>query len=753
MAELKTYVVVSSLPIVIVDGGTPVSFDPGQTFQEFDNNPSVIFNLEEGRIVPVGGTGSADAVGQVPIGASVAFGGGGGETLAQTLELGNETLDNDIVITTGRKISGGRICLGQSDQAAGDGDLSAHTTIGAGGFFYDASETMLTVGGKFNLGAATDAVDVGDLAAGTTATGGLFFDAGGGANGVLYMGLGTGQGLSLEPNANDPVKGPTPRLHGEDAAAGSDGTGGPITMCAGNGDGTGNVGWTWVFPGRAGAGFTSEAEASYIQGGDLHPDSVGAKSGASWVYAGFLQGGGTGYAHGGDVYLYGTNAADNSGSSHALNGGVTYIGCGNALGGGTQGIISFNQGQPASPVFLGSISAAGWTTSGSNLVPSATSEGFGLGVSVSGDACVVIGQNASCNSNSNTVVGYQALGGSSGNSTVIGNIASSTATGTTVVGRNASGGGASSVAVGDAAVTASTYAVAIGRGANGTGLGSIAIGEGAVTFQTGTIAIGDGASASQTDCLAIGRAANTTGFTSSMALGHQATPDASNQLVISSPSGLSDCVIGGRGPAFDAPGLDVLWRTTDVTSELGNADFAGAAITIQSGRGTGAGTASYVSFETPSTATSGIAQQTVAERLRIDESAATFTVPIVLNGLAQVERLSSTAGIDGTATGTTALFTVPTGTTYAITRAAVRVSSVATLTSVPDVGIGIAAGEDDIFASESLIGLDSTSKAWWFTAENLTAIATAGQTISLGVDTAAVAGTYTIEVDLFGYEV
>jgi len=52
-----------------------------------------------------------------------------------------------------------------------------------------------------------------------------------------------------------------------------------------------------------------------------------------------------------------------------------------------------------------------------------------------------------------------------------------------------------------------------------------------------------------------------------------------------------------------------------------------------------------------------------------------------------------------------------------------------------------------------LIGLDATNKAWWFSAESLTAVGTSGQTISVGVDAAAVAGTYTISVDLFGYEV
>ena len=125
----------------------------------------------------------------------------------------------------------------------------------------------------------------------------------------------------------------------------------------------------------------------------------------------------------------------------------------------------------------------------------------------------------------------------------------------------------------------------------------------------------------------------------------------------------------------------------------------------------------------------------------------------VFSGSTTATRLSTTTGVDGTTTGVTALYTVPSGKTMCITKAAVRLSSVATFTSPPTIGIGVAAGEDDIFAPESTLGLDATTKVYWFSSENLAVLATSGQTISLGIDDAAVAGTYTIAVDLFGYEV
>lgn len=50
-AETKTYMVVASQPIVIESEDRATSYNPGDIFQELDNNPSVVRHLSRGRIV------------------------------------------------------------------------------------------------------------------------------------------------------------------------------------------------------------------------------------------------------------------------------------------------------------------------------------------------------------------------------------------------------------------------------------------------------------------------------------------------------------------------------------------------------------------------------------------------------------------------------------------------------------------------------------------------------------------------------
>jgi hypothetical protein len=137
-----------------------------------------------------------------------------------------------------------------------------------------------------------------------------------------------------------------------------------------------------------------------------------------------------------------------------------------------------------------------------------------------------------------------------------------------------------------------------------------------------------------------------------------------------------------------------------------------------------------------------------------------FTATSIIGGLNELMAggrevlLSTTTAIDGTATGTTNLFTVPSGKTIVVTRAIVRLTSVATFTSAPIAGIGVAAGEDDIISPQSLSGLNTTSEGYVFVVgDGSLALASATDVIKLGIDTGAVAGTYTIAVDLFGFEV
>jgi len=66
--------------------------------------------------------------------------------------------------------------------------------------------------------------------------------------------------------------------------------------------------------------------------------------------------------------------------------------------------------------------------------------------------------------------------------------------------------------------------------------------------------------------------------------------------------------------------------------------------------------------------------------------------------------LASIPGIDATADATTNLYTVPSGQTVVVTKVVLRVTAFDTLTVNPVIGVGIAAGEDDIsFRRRSMV--------------------------------------------------
>ena len=66
--------------------------------------------------------------------------------------------------------------------------------------------------------------------------------------------------------------------------------------------------------------------------------------------------------------------------------------------------------------------------------------------------------------------------------------------------------------------------------------------------------------------------------------------------------------------------------------------------------------------------------------------------------------LASIGGIDGTAVGVTNLFTVPAGRQCSVSRAIARYTVANALTGFMRAGIGIAAGEDDIFVDRNMSG-------------------------------------------------
>ena len=113
--------------------------------------------------------------------------------------------------------------------------------------------------------------------------------------------------------------------------------------------------------------------------------------------------------------------------------------------------------------------------------------------------------------------------------------------------------------------------------------------------------------------------------------------------------------------------------------------------------------------------------------------------------------LSTTTGIDAKSTGTTNLFTA--SQTTIITKAIVRCTAASAITVGAAAGIGVAAGEDDIFSSETMTGVHATTDAWYFVGGGKKVQVAASDIVKIGIDTAATGTSQTLAVDLWGYEI
>jgi hypothetical protein len=112
--------------------------------------------------------------------------------------------------------------------------------------------------------------------------------------------------------------------------------------------------------------------------------------------------------------------------------------------------------------------------------------------------------------------------------------------------------------------------------------------------------------------------------------------------------------------------------------------------------------------------------------------------------------LATVASIDAKSATTTNLYTA-TATTI-ITKVILLCTAADTITAVAAAGVGIAAGEDDIFGSEPLTGLDVADKAFTYLAAGTRVVATNTDIVKLGIDTAATGTSQTFTAYVFGYE-
>lgn len=750
MADLKTYIVISELPIVVVDGGASTSYDPGQTFQEFSSNASIIFNLEQGRIAPVDGLTASDIA---SIGSTVS----GGlalsiEGLPLTLAADNTTGTNDIVIVTGQQIVGGRANFGLADQAVSDGDIAAHTAAGPGGFFYDASTAVLSVPAVSTPAVSAGAAALQLTALGTdydlSAAGALLtttaqdlvgaineLDAELLANNelaeILVNGNITG-GSDIVITSGDQVAGgrvnlgaATDAISDGDLAAGTAATGGlfydasALTLNLPEGVLTRDTFTGDYAPGPVSGFFTS---------GQIRLAGLAGAAGEHGRSVEIITGDGNGAGfYAGSLLLH-------SGGSARIDdhpGGPIEIHPGDSINfnGSTIGIWGATATQTgAAPIIGGQVS-----------IPAGAVDGPDPG-NISGS---IIIQGGPC-----SVAG--GVGGLGGDVVID-------------PGWTQDPGGGNLRNPGDVRIGTFVDPFTGKYGPDGWGWGpppttpgpNIFIGKtGSTTTITGSTVADWVNVGAATDAVSAGDLAAGTAATGGLFYDASAT-----LLTAPSISAGTSLAVAGR---WTVDATQITSTSNAFVGSISNVTFGTESsgttspVLVASGDAT-AGNSGNVSVDTGSaTGTAGSVNvgTTNASAVNIGVSGAPVNLAgdLLINGLAQTERLSTTS-VDATAIGPTALFTVPAGKTIAFTRASVRLTAVAALTSVPTLGIGIGAGEDDVFIPETLIGLDATNKAWWFSAESLTAVGTSGQTISVGVDAAAVAGTYTISVDLFGYEV
>ena len=66
-------------------------------------------------------------------------------------------------------------------------------------------------------------------------------------------------------------------------------------------------------------------------------------------------------------------------------------------------------------------------------------------------------------------------------------------------------------------------------------------------------------------------------------------------------------------------------------------------------------------------------------------------------------------------------------------------------------GIGIAAGEEDIFSSRALTGFTASDSVYMFSNSAKLVQAEASDVIKLGIDNGSTATTHTITIELYGY--
>lgn len=121
-------------------------------------------------------------------------------------------------------------------------------------------------------------------------------------------------------------------------------------------------------------------------------------------------------------------------------------------------------------------------------------------------------------------------------------------------------------------------------------------------------------------------------------------------------------------------------------------------------------------------------------------------------GFLMMRKLSTTTGIDAKVVATTNLYTGAAGKTTIPLIAIVRVTAASAITIAARAGIGVAAGENDVFAEADMTNLLTTADSYAFVIGGRFAPVAAASIVKLGIDVAATGTSQTLAVDLWGYD-
>lgn len=113
--------------------------------------------------------------------------------------------------------------------------------------------------------------------------------------------------------------------------------------------------------------------------------------------------------------------------------------------------------------------------------------------------------------------------------------------------------------------------------------------------------------------------------------------------------------------------------------------------------------------------------------------------------------LSVTTGINAQSVANTAIYTVPAGKTAIITGVVIRCTAATSITIGPSLGIGNAAGTNNIFASATITALTTTSTIFGFELVGMSVLTAAAGVIYLNLGTGSTGTSQTIACDLIGY--